>query len=394
MPHYPKPFFRKGRGLWYVQLAGKQINLGPDRDAAFARYHGLMAEAPSAELPPSVDGSPLVTVLADQFLDWVKTRRAAATYDWYGYHLQSFVSVYPAITVRELRPYHVENWANAKEGISATSRTNFLRAVKRCLTWATKQGYIDSNPIGGLEVPTGERREDYLSPEGFAELVGFVRDRSLADLMTVTYETGCRPQESLRVEASHVDLDHSRWVLPISKSKGKSMPRVVYLSDLAREITQRLMLANPSGPLFRNSRGIPWTKDSVNCAFERLHVRMGKVRMLEEGVVVEEEAVAELASALNPKRRTRGRMVTKTDGELRTEARVKLTGKLAKAYAKKCNLYTLRHSWATNALERGVDSLTVAVLMGHKDPSQLAKTYQHLSHNPGHLLEQARRASA
>jgi hypothetical protein len=36
MPRYPKPFFRKSRQLWYVQLAGRQVNLGPDRDAAFA----------------------------------------------------------------------------------------------------------------------------------------------------------------------------------------------------------------------------------------------------------------------------------------------------------------------------------------------------------------------
>lgn len=29
MPHYPEPFFRKSRGLWYVQLEGTQHNLGP-----------------------------------------------------------------------------------------------------------------------------------------------------------------------------------------------------------------------------------------------------------------------------------------------------------------------------------------------------------------------------
>jgi integrase len=44
-------------------------------------------------------------------------------------------------------------------------------------------------------------------------------------------------------------------------------------------------------------------------------------------------------------------------------------------------------------LERGIDALTVAILMGHKDPSMLAKVYQHLSHNPRHLLEQARKAA-
>jgi hypothetical protein len=43
IPHFPKPFFRKPRGLWYVQISGKQVNLGPDQDAAFRRYHELLA---------------------------------------------------------------------------------------------------------------------------------------------------------------------------------------------------------------------------------------------------------------------------------------------------------------------------------------------------------------
>jgi hypothetical protein len=32
VPDYPKPFFRAPRGLWYVQIDGRQVNLGPDTD--------------------------------------------------------------------------------------------------------------------------------------------------------------------------------------------------------------------------------------------------------------------------------------------------------------------------------------------------------------------------
>lgn len=42
MPHFPKPFFKKARGLWYVQLNGRQVNLGPDAEAAQRQYHELM----------------------------------------------------------------------------------------------------------------------------------------------------------------------------------------------------------------------------------------------------------------------------------------------------------------------------------------------------------------
>lgn len=43
MSHCPRPFFKKVRGLWYVEINRKQINLGPDREEAFRQYHQLMA---------------------------------------------------------------------------------------------------------------------------------------------------------------------------------------------------------------------------------------------------------------------------------------------------------------------------------------------------------------
>jgi hypothetical protein len=48
MPQFPKSFFRKSRGVWYVQIEGKQHNLGPDQKKAFDRYHELMREGESS----------------------------------------------------------------------------------------------------------------------------------------------------------------------------------------------------------------------------------------------------------------------------------------------------------------------------------------------------------
>ena len=59
----------------------------------------------------------------------------------------------------------------------------------------------------------------------------------------------------------------------------------------------------------------------------------------------------------------------------------------------KYSLYSLRHSFATHALMKGVDCITVSTLMGHADPSTLAKVYQHLAQNPTFLHEQLQRAT-
>lgn len=388
MPHFPKPFFKKARRCWYVEINRKQIKLASDRDEAFRRYHELMTRPKVRHVP-----SESLAALIDTFLEWCQKHRSPDTYEWYRYRLERFVRRYPDLVVDELRPHHVQSWADEYE-LATSTRRNYMRTVKRCLNWALKQGYVRSNPIAHLELPGSEPRDVVVTDVEYRELLSYVRDDSLCDLIQVTWETGCRPQESLRVESRHVDLDNSRWVFPPKEAKGKRLPRIVYLTDPALATTRRLMLKNPDGTLFRNSRGTPWTADAVNCAFDRVRIRMGKVDMKQQGLVVPEEEIADVIPRLKPTRRRKAAEVVKTAAELRAEAKRRLTNRLAASLAPRYSLYALRHTWATRALRNGLDGLTVAVLMGHSDPSTLARVYQHLAHNPQHLLEQAKKAAS
>lgn len=390
MSHYPKPFFRPGRRLWYVQIQGTQINLGPDEAEAFRRYHELMAGR-KRSLPRAVSKVTSLVGIIDSFLDWTLQHKAADTHEWYRYRLQRFVERYPDLSVDELRPFHVQEWADSYQ-LSVTSQRNYLRSVKRCLKWAARQGYIERSPIADLEVPAAESREVVVSQSEFDRLMANVPDAAFRDLLTVTWESGCRPQESLRVEARHVDLQNRRWVFSKSESKKKRLARVVYLTDPAFGVTQQLMLRHPQGPLFRNSAGKAWTTDAVNCAFGRLCIRIGKQLMRERRLTISDDEMRKFATSLATHCTVKGVRRPKTERELLQEAKRKLSNRLASTLVPNYSLYALRHSWATHALQRGVDSLTVAILMGHKDPAMLAKVYQHLSLNPGHLLDQARKA--
>jgi hypothetical protein len=83
MAHFPKPFFRPARGVWYVQIDERQHNLGPDEAAAFKAYHALMQhrdEFPKQSAP--LAGRQLVVVVVDAFLDWCEKNRAPDTYSW------------------------------------------------------------------------------------------------------------------------------------------------------------------------------------------------------------------------------------------------------------------------------------------------------------------------
>lgn len=332
MKKFPKPWFRPGRGVWYVTLQGKQINLGPNRDLAFRRYHELMVKPANMR----VSGNSLVAII-DAFLEWCQANRSPDTFEWYRFRLQLFVAtINPELRAEDLRPFHVQTWIDSCEGISNGSKRNHCRAIQRAMRWAEQQGYITRSPIAYMEKPAGGKRETVISREVFDQILSHTPDREFRDLLWVSWETGARPQESLRVEARHVDLANCRWVFPPSEEKMGRIPRVVYLTDKAAEITERLAKSHSKGKLFRNTRGKPWTTDAVNCRFARIKAKM------ETGYC----------------------------------------------------LYDFRHTWMNRLLTSGVDALTVAVLAGHSDPSTLAKTYQHLSQNPEYLRKQARLASA
>ena len=331
MSRRPRPWFREGRG-WYAQIEGKQRFLAHDKNEAYDRFHELMSHRPS----PTISGDQVAVVL-DLFLDWTEQHRAPRTYDWYRERLQWFLGSIPgSLQVSQLRPYHVQQWVDAHRGWSNTHKRGCITAVKRAFSWAQKMGYIEMSPVAHIEKPRAAQRDTVITQDEYDKILAEVADREFRDLLTASWETGCRPQELRAVGARHVDLGNSRWVFPPKESKGGKRPRVIYLTDTAEAITRRRMLKCPEGPMFRNTKGRPWHPYAVNCRFERLKKKLGR---------------------------------------------------------KYCQ-YLFRHSFATRMLEAGLDALTVAILLGHQNPAMLSATYQHLAHNPNFLAEQLRRASA
>lgn len=385
---FPKPWFRNGRG-WFVTLDGRQIKLADNREEALSRYQELMATPKRREAPRES-----LLKIIDAFLDWCHHHRAPKTYEWYRFRLERFARAIPSLAANQLRPFHVQRWLDSM-AVTSSTKHSYGRSVKRCLRWAKQQGYIDLNPIADFELPRCGKREQIVTEAEWQAILSNVTDEPFRDLLVTTWETGCRPQESLRVEARHVDLQHQRWVFPPSESK-THIPRIVYLTNRAFEITRKLASHRSTGKLFRNANDNPWTKDSVNCRFTRLQTKLGMAAMRanaesESEVEAGEASAAEvnrLLITLNPNKRSGA---PKTAAELRREARKKLNSKRARELGTKYSLYALRHTWMNRLLKQGVDALTVAFLAGHTNPGTLAKVYAHLSQDPEYLLEQVRR---
>jgi len=200
-------------------------------------------------------------------------------------------------------------------------------------------------------------------------------------------------QEIRTVEASHFDAAERCWNFPRVKSKGKRVPRTVYLTDTAFEITKRLAEKHPAGPIFRNSRGKPWTKNAIRLRFRKI-VKPPRMNCS----YCDQPAVAFIRGAFVPASETQGRnrRYVCTGCVKRRNLADHMLGniRLPIAGLEGACAMRFRHSFATRALKNRVASLTVSVLLGHRDTRMVSRVYGHLEKDPQFLLDELKRATA
>lgn len=207
-------------------------------------------------------------------------------------------------------------------------------------------------------------------------------DPSLRDLIEMAWETGARPQELRAIEARHYRREESRFVLPPQESKGKRYHRVIYLgSDRARDIVDRRIAEFPTGPLLRNSRGDPWTKDAINCAFRRLRAAMAEAVMERDGKP--RPALGGRPKADDPGRKAGAASLAAWKTEL---------ARVAAEVVPPLHLGAFRKGYATEALKAGIDTLSLAHLLGHRDGAMVSRVYGKVQQDPSHMADVARRA--
>ena len=267
MPRQPKPYLRNQTNSWYCSIAGRQISLGKDRDAAFEKFYELMGDKEQVK-----GENTTLYDLSQTYLDWCETNRKPATYTRHRYYLKLFIeSVGKRLRPSRLRVHHVVKWY---EGLNSgsTTQSDAIGIVQRMLNWAVEQEYIGRNPVKGMKKPSRKRRDVFYTPEQWAQIRQHAKG-PLVDLLDFLYLTGCRPIEARLIEARHLHGD--LVIFPADESKGEREPRVIYLAPQAKAILDLLRKLHPTGVLFRNSHDRPWTKDAIKCRLTRISQKVG-----------------------------------------------------------------------------------------------------------------------
>ncbi|MEJ7592479.1 MAG: tyrosine-type recombinase/integrase [Planctomycetaceae bacterium] len=326
MSREPKPYFKKQQQRWVCTIDGKRITLGADKKTALEKFHQLMLNRETVHVSVST-----VYDLTQSYLDWCQANRKATTYDLHKTYLQSLIeSCGKQVRIGDFKVLHITKWIEGFES-SSTTKHNMISIVQRMFNWAVEQQYLAVSPIQKIVKPRKKRRDVVYTPDQWAKIKAHSTG-SFTELLHFLWLTGCRPREARIMTANHIH--ESLVIFPPDQSKGETDSRIIHLIPEAKTLVDKQVKKNPTGPLFLNSRGVPWTKDSIKCRMTRFSTKVG-FRVI---------------------------------------------------------AYGTRHSFATNALIRAVDTVSLSHLMGHKSTKMLS-TYAHLAQNIEFLQKQARNAA-
>jgi integrase len=321
-----KPYLWKARNCWYVRDGAKNIRLDPDEKKAYELWEGMRS---LADVGPTV----AFATLAELFLRDYRTRVSTSQYERSVAILSGFVAhLGLGVHARDIRPSEVRAWVQGR-GLGKWSDRAAVQAIKQVYRWSVHEGYLLGNPIASIPLPEGSYRDTTISWDVHRILVDdcFSRPESVPFglFLIALRHSGARPSSVAAVTRD--DVVGQTWVLPDHKTRAKTgKPLVIHLDGCLATLTRLLADKYPKGPLFRNSKGRAWAKDTIVQRFERLR---SKYRI--EGVTA----------------------------------------------------YSYRHSLATDLLVSGAGIAQVAEILGHTGTRMVSQVYGHLDQHGSHLRD-------
>ena len=176
-----KPWYRKEKKAWYVQINRKQVRLSKDKAEAWRKWRRLVA-----------DGGLPKDRLLKSCVDYYLPRLAPKTRRTREQTLTAFLTHTGNITVRKLTKGHVRSFMQPHW--AASTVRGHIKTILACLNMAVRDGLIEANPVKDIEKPAWERREEIPTGDELAKLLEAARE-PFKTVLEAMSDSGCRPGE-------------------------------------------------------------------------------------------------------------------------------------------------------------------------------------------------------
>lgn len=264
---------RKRDGMWMTTIGGKQHKLSKDKGEARRMLNKLLGgEKPSNRS----DRSGMTTRrLCDNYLTRTRGQKEEESHNVQVQHLKTFCDALGHRDPATLKVYEVEEWLEKKETWSSSTRALFVTIIKAVFNWAEAQGYLAGNPLKKLKRRKTGRRNRVLT-DAEKQQIKEACNEDFRDFLMVLEMTGCRPySEAAKLTASDIDFEKARSIREKHKTVKKGKRRTIYFPPALLARLKELAERRPTGPLLRNRRGGSWNASNAGQYIRRLCGKLG-----------------------------------------------------------------------------------------------------------------------
>lgn len=265
-----------------------------------------------------------------QYLDYLRIEKVLSerTIEIYTRDLSEFVKFIKKSSFNKLARAHIREFLCflAKKNNQPITRRRKLTSLKNFFQFLESENLIKNNPVKNIAMPKVKEKEpSYLTEAELRKLVGIIKkDKSKHQkrnelIVTIFIETGIRISELVNLDAGDIDAKSKTIIV---KRKGGQRQSIPINAKLARKIKQASMKKEMDEPLFFSSF---------------------KKRITQRRVGMLIQKYLKLAGITKPN----------------------------------ISVHSIRHSFCSRLLEKGVNLKTIQILAGHKNISTTER-YLHI----------------
>lgn len=249
--------YKRSTGFYYVtfQKDGKRIY------KSTGEKNRLKATAVAEKILSCDSDSMVFSKFSERLLAYAKATYSPRNVEVYERVLREFLDCLGDRRMIDITPYDIERFkAWRMEKVSPVSVNIDLRTIKAALNRAFDWGLLSKNPCKKtIPVRVPDNSPAYLNYEDFARLCENIKQKWLLDIIIFAVATGMRQGEILNLRWNEIDL--SRRIVRVGNKDGfrtkAGKERNVPLNDMAlriiagRERTSKYVFVNTNGEKVR-----------------------------------------------------------------------------------------------------------------------------------------------